>query len=54
MAKGYWIAHVHVTDPEEYRKYVSGARCYHSAEYQSARNFRAEAGIVTIVLVEGS
>ncbi len=26
MAKGYWIAHVHVTDPEEYRKYVEGAR----------------------------
>jgi len=25
MAKGYWIAHVHVTDPEEYKKYVAGA-----------------------------
>jgi uncharacterized protein (DUF1330 family) len=26
MAKGYWIAHVHVTDPEEYKRYVEGAR----------------------------
>ena len=26
MAKGYWIAHVHVTDPDEYQKYVTGAR----------------------------
>jgi uncharacterized protein (DUF1330 family) len=96
MAKGYWIAHVHVTDPEEYKKYVSGAHdafvahdakflarggknaevegalgrerhvviefpsyqaaldCYNSTEYQAARNFRAEAGIATIVLVEGA
>ncbi|HTR12109.1 MAG TPA: DUF1330 domain-containing protein [Roseiarcus sp.] len=23
MAKGYWIAHVHVTDPEGYKKYVA-------------------------------
>lgn len=96
MPKGYWIAHVHVTDPEEYRKYVEGARaafekhgahflarggahrevegalgrerhvviefpsfqaaldCYESEDYQAARRFRAEAGIATIVLVEGS
>ncbi len=96
MAKGYWIAHVHVTDPEEYKKYVSGAgaafeahgakflarggecteveggqgrerhvviefpsyqaalECYNSAEYQAARNFRVEAGVATIVLVEGA
>ena len=26
MPKGYWIAHVHVTDPDEYTKYVEGAR----------------------------
>jgi uncharacterized protein (DUF1330 family) len=26
MPKGYWIAHVHVTDPDEYRKYAEGAR----------------------------
>ncbi len=96
MAKGYWIAHVHVTDPDEYPKYVNGARaafeahgarflarggqntevegamgrerhvviefptyqaaldCYHSDEYQAARAFRAEAGVATIVIVEGS
>ena len=96
MPKGYWIAHVQVTDPEEYRKYVEGARtafekhgarflarggqhqevegalgrerhvviefpsfqaaldCYESEDYQAARRFRAEAGIATIVLVEGS
>ncbi len=23
--KGYWIAHVHVNDPERYKLYVSGA-----------------------------
>lgn len=96
MAKGYWIAHVHVTDPKEYKKYVDGAReafiahnanflarggrnaeiegaldrerhvviefpsyqaaldCYNSTAYQAARDFRAEAGIATIVLVEGA
>ena len=96
MAKGYWIAHVHVTDPGEYQKYVSGARdafiahnarflarggqntevegalgrerhvviefpsyqaaldCYNSAAYQDARKFRVEAGIASIVIVEGS
>ncbi len=26
MPKGYWIAHVHVTDPETYKLYVDGAR----------------------------
>ncbi len=96
MPKGYWIAHVHVTDPGEYGKYVEGALaafrkhgavflarggahhevedalgrerhvviefpslqaaldCYNSPEYQSARNYRAEAGIATLVLVEGN
>jgi len=24
MAKGYWIAHVSVTDPESYQRYVAG------------------------------
>ncbi len=24
--KGYWIAHVHVTDPDSYANYVSGAK----------------------------
>jgi uncharacterized protein (DUF1330 family) len=23
MAKGYWIAHVEVTDPEQYKKYLA-------------------------------
>ncbi len=26
MAKGYWIAHVEVTDPDQYVHYVEGAR----------------------------
>lgn len=26
MPKGYWIAHVRVTNPDEYAKYVEGAR----------------------------
>ena len=96
MAKGYWIAHVHVTDPEEYKKYVEGARtafeaygarflarggqnselegamgrerhvviefpsyqaaldCYNSDTYQSARDFRTDAGVATVVVVEGA
>ncbi|HUF86387.1 MAG TPA: DUF1330 domain-containing protein [Thermohalobaculum sp.] len=96
MPKGYWIAHVHVTDPEAYKKYVDGARaafekhgarilarggryeevegplgrerhvviefpslqaaldCYHGEDYQAVRRFRADAGVASIVLVEGS
>lgn len=95
MPKGYWIAHVEVTDPDVYPRYVEGARaafekygarflarggaheeaegamgrsrhvliefpsfqaaqeCYHSPEYQSARQHRLPAGIATIVLTEG-
>jgi len=26
MAKGYWIAHVEVTDPDQYVHYVEGAK----------------------------
>ena len=26
MPKGYWIAHVTVTDPEQYQHYASGTR----------------------------
>lgn len=96
MAKGYWIAHVHVTDPEEYKKYVEGARpafeahgarflarggqnselegamgrerhvliefpsyqaaldCYNSDTYRAARGFRTDAGVATIIVVEGA
>lgn len=96
MPKGYWIAHVHVTDPDEYGKYVAGARdafaahgatflarggqftelegaqgrerhvviefpsyqaaldCYHSDAYQSARAFRAGAGVATLTIIEGT
>lgn len=25
MAKGYWIAHVEVTDPDQYKHYVAGS-----------------------------
>ena len=35
MPKGYWIAHVHVADPDEYKKYVEGARA--AFEAHSAR-----------------
>ena len=96
MPKGYWIAHVHVTDAEEYKKYVAGAReaflahdakflarggqyselegaqgrerhvviefpsyqaaldCYNSDAYQSARGYRAEAGVATLMIIEGA
>ena len=92
--KGYWIAHVTVTDPDTYKNYADtapqafkkfGARilarggrheqlegegqarnvviefdsfedavaCYNSDEYQSARRHRLDAGIASIVIVEG-
>ncbi|MEM7056319.1 MAG: DUF1330 domain-containing protein [Pseudomonadota bacterium] len=95
MPKGYWIAHVEVTDPDQYVHYVEGAKaafekyqatflarggehdevegplgrsrhvviefpslqhakdCYHSAEYQAAREHRIPAGIASITLMEG-
>lgn len=92
--KGYWIAHVTVTDPDNYKIYAEAApeafkkynarilarggrheqlegdgharnvviefdsfedaiACYNSAEYQSARKHRLDAGIASIVIVEG-
>jgi len=92
--KGYWIAHVTVTDPDTYKNYAEAApeafkkynarilarggrheqlegngharnvviefdsfedavACYKSDEYQSARKHRLNAGIASIVIVEG-
>ncbi len=92
--KGYWIAHVKVTDQTSYDKYIAGTKaafekykakplarggryvqcegedrprnvvlefatyedavnCYNSPEYQAAREHRVDAGIATIVIVEG-
>ena len=92
--KGYWIAHVTVTDPDTYKNYADAApeafkkfnarilarggrhqqlegegharnvviefdsfedavACYNSHEYQSARKHRIDAGIASIVIVEG-
>jgi uncharacterized protein (DUF1330 family) len=42
--KGYWIAHVHVTDPERYRLYVEAAAP--AFESHGAR-FLARGGAVT-------
>jgi uncharacterized protein (DUF1330 family) len=94
MPKAYWIAHVTVTDPEQYPKYVEAARpafvkygarmlarggrhtqfegedrarnvviefpsyeaaydCYRSNEYQAAKDKRKDAGIASVVIVEG-
>jgi uncharacterized protein (DUF1330 family) len=95
MSKGYWIAHVEVTDPDQYVHYVEGAKaafekygatflarggrneevegalgrsrhvviefpsyqaahdCFHSPEYQAARQHRLPAGVATITLLEG-
>jgi uncharacterized protein (DUF1330 family) len=92
--KAYWIAHVTVTDADEYKLYAESARdafrkykarilarggrcvqlegagrarnvviefpsleaavaCYNSAEYQSAKAKRKDAGLAEIVIVEG-
>ncbi len=94
MPKAYWIAHVTVTDPDQYQKYIEASRvafvkydakilarggdyvqiagdgharnvviefaslqtakeCYHSPEYQAAKELRKDAGIANMVLVEG-
>lgn len=42
--KGYWIAHVHVTDPDTYVKYVEGARAAFEAH---GANFLARGGQVS-------
>ena len=38
----------------EFPSYQAALECYHSPEYQAARNFRAEAGIATLVMIEGA
>ncbi|MGI9407726.1 MAG: DUF1330 domain-containing protein [Hyphomicrobiaceae bacterium] len=94
MAKGYWIASVDVTDPDNYAKYASAApdviaahggvflaragrfqqmegdgrsrnvvtefpsfddavACWNSDGYQAARKHRLDAGMASIVIVEG-
>ena len=95
MPKGYWIAHVEVSDPDQYVHYVNGAKaafekygatflarggaaeevegaigrsrhvviefpsyqaaqdCFHSPEYQAAREHRLPAGTASITLMEG-
>jgi uncharacterized protein (DUF1330 family) len=94
MPKAYWIAHVTVTNPDQYQKYVEASRaafvkfgavmlarggafqqmegeghprnvviefsslqtakdCYASPEYQHAKSLRKDAGIASVLLVEG-
>ena len=95
MPKGYWIAHVEVSDPDQYVHYVNGAKaafekygatflarggaaeevegaigrsrhvviefpsyqaaqdCFHSPEYQAAREHRLPAGTASITMMEG-
>ena len=94
MPKAYWIAHVTVTNAEQYKHYADAAPaafkkygaailarggpfrqmegegaqrnvviefpslqaaidCYESPEYQSAKANRKDAGLASIVLVEG-
>lgn len=93
--KGYWVAHVTVTDAERYQKYIEASAkafekykanilarggqhvvlegdgharnviiefpsyddavaCYHSPEYQTAKQYRSDAGIADIMIVEGA
>jgi len=95
MPKAYWIAHVTVTDADQYKRYAEGApeafkkynarilarggafeqlegrgharnvviefdsmeealACYHSEEYQTAKQHRKDAGVADIVIVEGT
>ena len=49
MPKTYWIAHVHVTDPEAYKLYVDGARPAfekHGANYGHLRFERVGRNLV--------
>jgi uncharacterized protein (DUF1330 family) len=95
MAKGYWMFHTTVTDPNSYAKYIErdgeafakyGARflvrggafravegtarerhviiefesyetalaCYESPEYQAAFQFRRNAAITDLVIIQGT
>ncbi len=95
MAKGYWMFHTTVTDPDRYAKYIErdgeafakyGARflvrggdfravegtarqrhviiefesyaaalaCYESPEYQAAFEFRRNAALTDLVIIQGS
>ena len=38
----------------EFPSYQAALDCYHSEAYQSARAFRKEAGLATLLIVEGS
>lgn len=94
--KGYWLAFVEITQPEEYQKYLAEApqalkkygakilargdeltalegfstpphravvfefesyeqalNCYHSKEYQEAKNLRKQAANANIIIMKG-
>ena len=94
MPKAYWVAHVNVKNPDQYKLYVDGARaafekfggkplarggrfeqlegtararnvvlefpsleaasqCFHSPEYQAARQHRLAVSEIDLVIVEG-
>lgn len=57
MAKGYWIAHVDVSDPEGYKEYqaanATALACYSSPEYAAAIEKRKDRSEIDLVIVEG-